>query len=88
MRNVLERELSAIGGLVQALILNPVPDIITFSESELRAALWEAGGNCSDSMGRSCSQPVFPGLTRNPETFATSNGHYHWHFWIPAFGDI
>ena len=32
----------------------------------------------------SYSQPVIPGLTRNPETFATSDLHYHWHFWIPA----
>ena len=40
--------------------------------------------NCSDLMCPSCSPPVIPGLTRNPRTCATSNGHYHWHFWIPA----
>ena len=40
--------------------------------------------NCSDLMCPSYSQPVIPGLTRNPETFATSDLHYHWHFWIPA----
>ena len=55
-----------------------------------------APGNCSDLMCPSYSQPVIPGpvssmgqaLTRNPETFTTSNGHYHWHFWIPACGDL
>ena len=29
-------------------------------------------------------QPVILGVTRNPETVATSNGHYHSHFWIPV----
>ena len=42
--NIPGREFSAIVGLVQALILNPVPDIIIFSESDLRAALSEMGG--------------------------------------------
>ena len=50
---------------------------------------WYAGEcSCSDLMCPSYFQPVIPGLTRNPETFATSNGHYHWHFWIPACGDL
>ena len=41
-------------------------------------------GNCSDLMCPSYSQPVFPGLTRNPVTLATSNCPYHRNFWIPA----
>ena len=47
-----------------------------------------AGGNSSDLMCPSYSKLVIPGLTRNPETFATSDLHYHWHFWIPACEDL
>ena len=44
--------------------------------------------NCSDLKCPFYSKLVIPGLTRNPETFATSDLHYHWHFWIPACGDL
>ena len=44
--------------------------------------------NCSDLMCPSYPQPVIPGLTRNPETFATNNGPYHYHIWIPAFAGM
>ena len=44
--------------------------------------------NCSDLMCPSSSQPVIPGLTRDPVIFTTSNSHYHWHFCIPPFGDL
>ena len=43
-RTVLEQDVPAIEGLVQAQILTPVPNIITFSESDLRVALLEEGG--------------------------------------------
>ncbi len=51
-------------------------------------SLTEVFSNCSDLMCPSYSQPDIPGLTRNTETFTTSYGHYHWHFWIPAFVDL
>ena len=44
--------------------------------------------NCSDLMCPSYSQPVITGLTRNPETFATSTGPHHCHIWIPAFAGM
>ena len=42
--NIREQDLRPIGELVRSRILAPVPDIITFSESDLRTALRDAGG--------------------------------------------
>ena len=51
-------------------------------------SLTEVFSNCSDLMCPSYSLPDIPGLTRNTEAVETRSCDGHWHFWIPAFGDL
>ena len=43
-RTLREQDLRIIGGLVHTQVLGPLPDIITFSESDLRMAVRDVGG--------------------------------------------